>query len=673
MDANLQRALVERSGGNPLYVTELLRLASEQGWLERIRRGDDIPLPDTISAIIAARLDLLEPGDKALLQAAAVVGRVFWAGALCFVEDLDMTEVQRRLRRLVSRELIRPVRRSSMQGQEEYSFAHVLARDGAYSRLTKPDRARLHEATARWLEAVSGERAHDVAELLAHHLATAWELAPSDDPERRRRVYRFQLAAGDRAKAFDAARAVRFYESAVALASHGREKGRALLDMVGLGYGNSEDNYAKAEEALAAFTASDDLEGQAEAASVLSTNAWYRGNAEQSDRWTTRSLELAEGLDPSPVLAKVLVGAASRSSLRGQIEEALDLVERSLAVSQSVGDSLSFSRSLVIRGSANTQLGDLTGGLDDMFEGLRIQLDRNDTAPAMNTYNNAATTQIASGFLVEGLKTIDEAIAYGMARGLPAQVEWSRNTRTEALFPLGEWDECLKVSEELMADDARRGGSQVGTFAKAWAALVRFFRGETTEPLAMMEAALESSRAIEDPQALVPCLAILVGCADLAGANARARTLANEYRQLAPSYPTFLAGLFVHVAPVMRRHEMAVELGELIEAARPLGPGPTADVETAHAAIAEMNGNLDEASRGLAAAVSTFDGISNRFAATMARIEAARVAGLLGKEDERMGFLDEAKSQAKAMGARRLIDQIISLAGDGKKEATGGS
>jgi class 3 adenylate cyclase/tetratricopeptide (TPR) repeat protein len=418
MDAALQRALVERSGGNPLYVTEFVRLADEQGWLDRIRRGEDIPFPDSISSIIAARLDLLDPGDKTILQAAAVIGRVFWSGALSFVEDLDAAEVQRRLRRLVSRELIRPVRRSSMQGQDEYSFAHILARDGAYNRLTKEARARLHEATARWLEAVSGERATDVAELLAHHHATAWELAASADPERRRRVYRFQLAAGDRARAFDATRAFRFYQSAIALASSGSEKGRPLLDMASLGQGTNEENEGMVEEALAAFAESNDREGQAEAASDLGRQAWYRGHAEQADGWHDRALELADGLEPSAVLARVVAAAASAKQLRGEEDEALELVERALAVAQAIGDTQVYARSLVIKGSASVQLGDI-GGLDDIHEGLRIQLDRNDTTRAMSTYNNVATIQIGIGHLDQGRETIEEAIAYGTARGLP--------------------------------------------------------------------------------------------------------------------------------------------------------------------------------------------------------------------------------------------------------------
>ena len=671
MDASLQQALVERSGGNPLYVTELLRLASEQGWLERIRRGDDIPLPDTISAIIAARLDLLETGDKALIQAAAVIGRVFWSGALSFVEDLDPNEVQRRLRRLVSRELIRPVRRSSMQGQDEYSFAHVLARDGAYSRLTKPDRARLHEATARWLEAVSGERALDVAELLAHHLATAWELAPTDDPERRRRVYRFQLAAGDRAKAFDAARAARFYESAVGLSSTGSEKGRALLDLVSLRRGSNEEDDARAQLALAAFTEGDDRQGQAEAASALQSLAWYRGSAEATDRWNAKALELAEELEPSPVLARVLVAAAAVNQLRDRSYEALDLVERSLAVAQAVGDTHTFARSLVIRGSSNAQLGD-EKGIDDIFEGLRIQLDTNDNVRAMQTYNNAATIQISSGQLREGRKTIEEAIAFGQARGLPSHVDWSRNTRTEALFPMGEWDECLRESEDLIAEDIRRGGSQVGTFAKAWAALVRFFRGETTEPLAMMEEALESARAIEDPQALLPCLGILIGCSDLAGDEARALALSRELSQIAPEHPVFLPGLLTYVAPVMQKHGMATELESMIEAAKPLGRGPAADLEAARGILAELRGTPSEAFDRLNSAIATYDEIANRFSATMARIDAARVAGLLGKDSDRAALLESAKSDAERMGARRLLDLMASLSADGRKAAAGG-
>jgi tetratricopeptide (TPR) repeat protein len=667
MDADVHRALIDHSGGNPLYVTEFVRLAEEQGWLDRLGQEGDLPLPDNIAAIIAARLDLLEPEEKSILQAAAVVGRVFWSGALSFVEGLDSAELQRRLRRLVSRELIRPVRRSSMQGQDEYSFAHILVRDGAYRRLTRHDRARLHEATARWLEAVSGERAIDVAELLAYHHATAWELSPRDDPERRRQVYRFQLAAGDRARAFDAARAARFYQAAAALAATGSDRGRPMLELAALRQGTNEEVNALLENAIAAFAESNDLAGQAEAASALGSRAWYEGHAEEADRWQERALHLAEDLEPSPVLAQVLVSAASSKQLRGKEAEALDLVDRALRVAQEVSDTATYARCLVIRGSAALQMGDVKG-LEDVEEGLRIHLDRNDTTRVMATYNNLATAQIVLGHLEVGRKTIEESIDYGTNRGLHAYVDWSRNTRNEALFPLGEWDECLKVSEELMAEDAKRGGSQVGVFAKYWSALVRFYRGETSGPISVLEETLSAAREIQDPQVLIPSLTGLIACSELVGDGKRAGSLVAEFHDVGLRHPGFLAGCFADIARTMRREKMSEVLAEMAGRARPIGPWGQADVKYAQANLAELRGDLGSAFDLLAQVIADYDGMSHRFGGTMARIEAARVAGIQAHDDDKARLLVEAESLARSMTAKRLLALIADLRTTGQPE-----
>jgi class 3 adenylate cyclase/tetratricopeptide (TPR) repeat protein len=672
MDASLQHALVERSGGNPLYICEFVCLAEEEGWFDRLRRGDEIPLPDSIASIIAARLDLLDPEDKSLLQAAAVIGRVFWSGALSFVEGLDPTVVQNRLRRLISRELIRPIRRSSMQGQDEYAFAHLLARDSAYKRLTREDRARLHEATARWLEAVSGDRTADVAELLAHHLATAWELAPSADAERRRRVYRFQMAAGDRARSFDAGRAARFYRAATALASTGSEKGRPLLDIASLNIGNVDEDVAMLIEAVEAFAESNDREGQAETASQMATQEWFRGHAEESDRWHARALELVTGIEPSPVLAKVLAAAASSRALRGKQEEALDLVERTMAVAQAVGDTTSYARSLVIRGTAMANAGEI-GGLDDVLEGLRIHLDRNDTIRSMTTYNNAATIQITLGYLDEGRRLIEEAIAYGTSRGLPAHVDWSRNTRNEALLPLGEWEECLREADDLALEDAERGGSQVGTFANVTSAVIRFFRGDTDASLAKIEEGLKAAREIQDPQALIPVLSFAIMCNDRAGDSGRVRELAVEFGAISVQHPVFLAGCIDLVAQAMRKVGLHEQLTGLIKASKVNGLRPTTQVNFARAAAAEAREDWKESFEILLSVIEGCDRMAHRFLGTMARIDAARVAGPLDRGEEQARLLDEAEPLAAGMGAQRLLDQIAAMRGEGRKATASGS
>jgi hypothetical protein len=106
-------------------------------------------------------------------------------------------------------------------------------------------------------------------------------------------------------------------------------------------------------------------------------------------------------------------------------------------------------------------------------------------------------------------------------------------------------------------------------------------------------------------------------------------------------------------------------------AAITLGPGPNAELDAARGALAELQGNLPEAYNRLTSAIATFDEIKNLFNATNARIDAARIAGLQGKDDERFTLLETAKRDAEKMGARRLLDQIASLSAD-QKAAAGG-
>ena len=116
LPAETQIALLERAGGNPLYAEEFARMLTDRGMLERrgqtmqLAAGADIPVPETVQAVIAARLDTLPAERKALLHDAAVVGRVFWVGALAFMSGLDERAVEQGLRTVAKKELLRPVR-----------------------------------------------------------------------------------------------------------------------------------------------------------------------------------------------------------------------------------------------------------------------------------------------------------------------------------------------------------------------------------------------------------------------------------------------------------------------------------------------------------------------------------------------------------------------------------
>ena len=165
LPAESQQALLERAGGNPLYAEQFAEL-----FLERGSAADELGLPETLQGIIAARLDGLADTEKDLLRDAAVIGKVFWASAVRNGSDPSTT-----LHSLERKGFVRRQKRSSVEGETEFAFAHALVRDVAYGQIARADRAKKHRGVAEWIEGLG--RPEDHAEMLAHHWQSAFELA----------------------------------------------------------------------------------------------------------------------------------------------------------------------------------------------------------------------------------------------------------------------------------------------------------------------------------------------------------------------------------------------------------------------------------------------------------------------------------------------------------------
>ena len=129
----------------------------------RDRGVADAVVPGNVQALIAARLDTLDSDRKQLIHDAAVVGKVFWGGAVAAIGGADPVHVRSELHELVRKELIRPERLSSVEGEQEYVFWHALVRDVAYGQIPRADRIARHVAAAEWIEQVTGDRAGDHA------------------------------------------------------------------------------------------------------------------------------------------------------------------------------------------------------------------------------------------------------------------------------------------------------------------------------------------------------------------------------------------------------------------------------------------------------------------------------------------------------------------------------
>jgi class 3 adenylate cyclase/tetratricopeptide (TPR) repeat protein len=174
--------ILRRAEGNPFFVEEILESLIDQGVLTPSNGGwaaHQLPpgfaVPDSVQAVLAARVDLLPPAEKAALQAASVIGRVFWTGP---VYEL-VAEFRPDLRVLEERDFVRRRAGSTISGETEYAFKHQLTREVAYAGLPKAKRARLHVAFAAWLEQFGGGR-DEHAPLLAHHYAEAVRTADAN-------------------------------------------------------------------------------------------------------------------------------------------------------------------------------------------------------------------------------------------------------------------------------------------------------------------------------------------------------------------------------------------------------------------------------------------------------------------------------------------------------------
>jgi predicted ATPase len=166
LDAAARQDLLDKTSGNPLFVEETVRMLSES-------KGDYLPerIPDTLQALIAARIDGLPSAEKALLHRAAVIGRIFWHGAITHVApDLDVDGL---IDDLLLRDFLLAEPRSTIIGERAYRFKHMLIREVAYAGLSKGDRAELHRGFAEWLKMWTGD---ELLEIRAYHLDHAAQL-----------------------------------------------------------------------------------------------------------------------------------------------------------------------------------------------------------------------------------------------------------------------------------------------------------------------------------------------------------------------------------------------------------------------------------------------------------------------------------------------------------------
>src|SRR5918994_1371880 len=473
LPAEVQTRLLERAGGNPLYAEEFARIAGAAG-------NGDLPLPESVQGLIAARLDALGDEEKTLLQDAAVVGKVFWLGAVRAIGGEDRTRaLDETLHHLERREFIRRERRSSIEGDTQYSFLHTLVRDVAYGQIPRADRAEKHQRAAVWIESFG--RPEDYADLRAHHYASALEIARAGraDTEELIRATRLALRdAGDRAASLNAfTAAARDYDRALELwPEDDDERPRLQLGAAAARFGADvwdEKELAAAREAL---LAGGDRAGAAEAELMRAEVFWLVGRGDDVLPSLDRITELAEKLPPSDTKARVYAGLFRLHWLGNRDEPAARFEREALAMADELGLKDVRAKVLSASGSWRAMQGD-RGGFDALEEAIAI-FDQLDSAEAQRPYNNLADGYYNMGELSRAA-TATEHMKEAWKRY--ASVDWLRWADSQEFrlrYMAGRWDEALALAARWIADAQAGTGPHLQPVWRFYRARIRLARGD---------------------------------------------------------------------------------------------------------------------------------------------------------------------------------------------------
>ena len=568
--AESQQALLERAGGNPLYAEQFAELYVERG------STDELPLPETLQGIIAARLDGLAETEKNLVLDAAVVGKVFWPGSLGRNGD----DVVPALHALERKGFVRRQRRSSVEGESELAFAHALVRDVAYGQIPRADRSAKHRRVAEWIESLG--RSEDHAEMLAYHWSSALELARAsgrDDAAIAERARHALSEAGDRAFALNAhGPAARYLSAALSLSTPDDSDYAQLLfrRARALHLAAAEGRDEALIEARDALLETGDRESAGEAEALLSQGAWYRGSRDESHGHMTRALELVAESEPSTAKARVLAMSARLRMLADENEEAIRIANEALTIADSLELDEIRAHALTTRGASLNKV-DSTKGRTDVEDALRIAIDANSPIAAV-VANNLAVLATWRGDLREAGGLYVEAGELAKRFGDENALRFTRGNVIYSNFFLGEWDTALASADEFIAECETSPHYMEGG-ARNVRSFIRFARGDTVGALEDMRINLAQAREIMDPQRLLPSLENAARLLCLAGRREEALAHAREAIDFLREHVA-LAGALGELVIVVDELGLRDEILEILDRAP---PGPWVEVVRAGA------------------------------------------------------------------------------------------
>ena len=490
------------AAGTPLYAHEYVRMLADQRPDGAPEDPDEVPLPDSVRAVVASRVDLLGRRAQRALQAAAVIGEVFWPGAVAVVAELARDEVETLLAELRAKAFIRPTASHVLAGEPALAFSHAVVRDLAYRCQPRALRVVRHQRAARWLQSHVTGRTTEAVDAVAHHREAALELARTlrmDIVPFLRPARTALVAAAERAASLHAAptaadlldRALALWETTAngefdpedevarltALVLRWRLRFQTEPDAFHTANGPVEVAHCAARlEALGARDAA------ASSRSLLSEAAWARGDRSAALAHLDRALAPYGPSEESPVRAAAHAELARLRMMSYEVEAATSAAKTAGDLARRLGLPELEVNAQITEGTARYLAGDLVGLT--LLERAVARSRADHLRSLRRASENLATVLQEEGEITRSFALLDEAAATTLAhRGKTHP----GHTPMRAYFD-GDWDATLASADAAFTGDENLDAEWA--HLRTLAGWLRALRGEECE--------LEPERAVVD-------------------------------------------------------------------------------------------------------------------------------------------------------------------------------
>ena len=659
LPAGAASAIVARADGIPLYAVETVRmlvaegrLVLENGSYRPVGDLSSLAVPQSLTALIASRLDALDPEDRALVSDAAVLGQSFTIAGLSAISSVPEVDLEARLRALVKRELlvvdIDP--RSPERGQ--YGFVQALIREVAYGTLAKRERKSRHLAAARFFESLGSE---ELAGALAGHYLAAHQ-SSSEGPEADALAGQARIAlraAATRAAALGShEQAVAFLEQALIVATDPVDQAD-LLELAGISAtaaGHHADAKTFLERALALRTQIGDRRATAGTMAMLARSMINGRQTEQALGMLEAAVPAFADLAPDPNVVALEAQFARAVFLRDDHQRALGIIERVLDAAERADLRAILADAIVTKGSALASLGRLREGMGVIEIGERLARANGETLTVLRGLNNRLPDisefdgKAARDVALDGL-AISRRIG---DRGWMLQLLFAAGFSN---YFVGEWDQAMELWQSALAEDpepADRLGPFFGTM------MVRAARGEPVT--GAIEEIERIGATLSDPQVTWVTIA---APAWIALAQGRLADAIDLWRGGVPSYPGFAREWLPSAA------RMSIRLGDTAGAQADLAhlderglPTPRLRAERLgiQGGLAALEGRAADAVRLYSEALGGFREVGFPFSEALTAIEMATV--LDPSIPEVAAPIEAARTILTRIGARAFLDQL---------------